>query len=341
MKRFFIVIIISLSGIRSLVAQYDAQLSNQWAAINYYNPAYAGATDNLELTGLFRQQWLGIDGAPRTAFVVGQMPISLMGKTHGIGAIGFTEKIGLFSHTIVSGQYAWKKNIGKGVLSIGIQGGYISESFKGSEIDFVPPEGDEYHEQEDPAIPGSDISGGAIDAAFGLMFSRPKWYVGLSVTHLTSPQLQLDENTIMEVPRAYYFTAGYNIPLNNPLLELRPALLVKTTSMSPYAEVDSIVAELAENSTAKAMMTMMQVDLSVRMIYNKTFWGGLGWRKGDAAMLSFGGKFKGIEAGYAYDFPISAILKGSTGSHELFIKYIVDLSKKKNNRYRHKSVRIL
>ena len=275
--RSFFLIIIFLSSARLLVAQYDAQLSNHWAAINYFNPAYAGTSGNLEATALYRQQWIGIEGAPRTTLMSGEMPMYFLGRTHGVGALLFTEKIGLFSHTIASGQYAYKKELGKGSLSVGLQVGYTSESFKGSEIALDVPPGDEYHEESDEGIPTTDIAGSSIDAAFGLMFVKRKWYVGASVTHLLAPQLILDENIVMEVPRAYYLTAGYNIQLNNPLLELQPTLLLKTTQMSSYAEPDSITKMIA-GSTAKAMMTMMQIDLSARLIYNKTFWGGLGWR---------------------------------------------------------------
>ncbi len=302
--------------------------------MNYFNPAQAGQSGNLEALALYRQQWLGVDGAPQTTLISANMPQYFLGRTHGLGAIMFSEKIGLFSHSIVAGQYAYQKRLAKGMFSAGIQIGHINETFKGSDVEIEFE--DEFHQGADEAIPTSDVSGSAIDVALGLLLSKPKWYVGISATHLTAPKLKLGENTIMEVPRAYYLTAGYNIQLNNPLLELRPALLIKTTEMG-----SSIVPDSIKGKTVNAMMTMTQIDLSVRAIYNKTFWGGLGWRKGDAVVVMMGGKFKMIEAGYAYDFPISAMLKGSTGSHELFIRYTVDLGKRKGEINKHKSVRIL
>jgi hypothetical protein len=54
-----------------------------------------------------------------------------------------------------------------------------------------------------------------------------------------------------------------------------------------------------------------------------------------------GGKFKMIEAGYAYDFPISRIIKASTGSHEVFIRYSMEIDLNKRIKNKHKSVRIL
>ena len=86
---------------------------------------------------------------------------------------------------------------------------------------------------------------------------------------------------------------------------------------------------------------MTQLDVSMRLIYNNLLWGGLGWRLDDAAIVMIGGQYKNIQAGYAYDFPVSAIRKGSTGSHELFLKYITDLDLGKGKKNKHKSVRIL
>jgi type IX secretion system PorP/SprF family membrane protein len=226
----------------------------------------------------------------------------------------------------------------KGTFSVGIQGGYINQSFDGTKVEI--PE-DDYHEQTDEAIPTTLVSGTSIDGALGVFFSKKKWFAGLSVTHLLAPTLTLGDNYKFEIPRTYYFTAGYNIQLNNPLLELRPTVLVKTMEMSSlYLDGDSLL-EKVETNTFKAMLRNTQVDVSMRMVYNKQFWGGVSWRKGDAVMLTLGGKIKMIEAGYIYDFPISRIIKESTGSHEVFIRYTMEINLNKGVKNKHKSVRIL
>ena len=337
-KTRFLLLLIVLSGFRPLKAQFDTQLSNYWAAINYFNPAYAGQTGNLEATLLSRMQWVGIENAPRTTIFAVQMPYSLLGKVHGVGASMYNDRSGLFSVTVYSGQYAWKKKMLKGNFSAGIQVGYINQSFDGTKVD-IPQ--DDYHNQTDEAIPTSLVSGSSVDVALGFFFSKAKWFAGLSVTHLLAPTIDLTDTHVFEIPRSYYFVAGHNIQLNNPLLELRPTLLVKTMEMSSlYLEGDSLL-EKVETNMMKAMLRNTQVDVSIRMIYNKQFWGGLSWRKGDALMLTLGGKFKMIEAGYAYDFPISMISKASTGSHEVFIRYITEINLNKGIKNKHKSVRIL
>ncbi|MCL1934525.1 MAG: type IX secretion system membrane protein PorP/SprF [Candidatus Azobacteroides sp.] len=337
-KTLFLVPIIVLAGYHPLKAQFDAQLSNYWAAVNYFNPAYAGQTGKLEATLLSRMQWVGIENAPRTTILAAHMPFSFLGKVHGIGASLYNDRSGLFSVTVYSGQYAWKKKIKKGTFSAGIQVGYINQSFDGTKVEI--PE-DDYHNQTDEAIPNSMVSGSSVDVALGFFFSKEKWFAGLSVNHLLAPTLNLSDNYVFDIPRSYYFTAGYNIQLNNPLLELRPTVLVKTMEMSSlYLDGDSLVEKI-ETNLMKAMLRNTQVDISLRMVYNKRFWGGLSWRKADALTLMLGGKIKMIEVGYAYDFPISRIAKESSGSHEVFIHYTMDINLNKGIKNKHKSVRIL
>ena len=337
-KALFLLSIIVWVGFHPVKAQFDAQLSNYWAAVNYFNPAYAGQTGNLEAALLSRMQWVGIENAPRTTILAAHMPYSFLGKVHGVGASLYNDRSGLFSVSVYSGQYAWKKKMLKGTFSAGIQVGYINQSFDGTKVEI--PE-DDYHNQTDEAIPTSLVSGASIDVAAGFFFSKEKWFAGLSVNHLLAPTLNLSDNYVFEIPRSYYFTAGYNIQLNNPLLELRPTVLVKTMEMSSlYLDGDSLV-ERIETDLIKAMLRNTQADVSLRMVYNKQFWGGLSWRKADALTLMLGGKIKMIEAGYAYDFPISRIIKESTGSHEVFIRYTMDINLNKGIKNKHKSVRIL
>jgi type IX secretion system PorP/SprF family membrane protein len=337
-KTLFLIQVIVLIGFHPLKAQFDTQLSNYWAAINYFNPAYAGQTGTLDAMLLSRIQWLGVENAPRSTVMTLQMPYSFLGRVHGVGASMYNDRSGLFSVSVYSGQYAWKKKMLKGDFSAGLQVGYINQSFDGTKVEI--PE-DDYHEQIDEAIPNSLVTGASVDAALGIFFSKEKWFAGLSVNHLLAPKLILSDNYVSEIPRSYYFIAGYNIQLSNPLLELRPTLLVKTMEMSSlYLDGDSLVEKI-ETNTMKAMLRNTQVDISVRMIYNKQLWGGLSWRKGDALTLMFGGKLKMIEAGYAYDFPISRIIKESSGSHEVFIRYSMELNLNKKVKNKHKSVRIL
>ena len=320
MKRILSIIIILFSvNCLWLAAQYDAQLSNYWAAMSYYNPGYAGQSGKLEMTALNRQQWLGFGGAPNSMLISADMPFAFLGRTHGVGAIIFTQNIGLFKHSILSGQYAYKKKLWGGDFNVGVQASKVDATWQGTKLDITPPESDDYHEGTDDGLPARDIKSSALDFSLGLYYSQKKWYAGFSVTHLIEPEMieKEGETNITYLIRGYYLMGGYNIQLDNPLLELRPSIFVKS------------------------IMQMNQLDISARLFYNKMFYGGLGWRYGDAGIVMLGANIKDFQAGYAYDFPISAIRKGTTGSHEIFLKYSIniDLNKKTKNQY--KSVRIL
>ena len=47
------------------------------------------------------------------------------------------------------------------------------------------------HDPNKTAIPTSDVSGTAFDANVGVYFSAPRYWAGFSVTHVTSPSIEL------------------------------------------------------------------------------------------------------------------------------------------------------
>ncbi len=46
--------------------QKEPQYTQYMYNIGSFNPAYVGSTENPEITSMYRAQWLGIPGAPRT-----------------------------------------------------------------------------------------------------------------------------------------------------------------------------------------------------------------------------------------------------------------------------------
>ncbi|MCD8193841.1 MAG: type IX secretion system membrane protein PorP/SprF [Tannerellaceae bacterium] len=294
--------------------QYDAQLSQYFYAMGYYNPAYAGVSGDLNALALHRQQWVGIKGAPKSFFITADMPLSFRETQHGGGVVVFTESIGLFRNTHFAGQYAYKQKLFGGTLSIGLQVGLANISFDGTGVEIGESE---YPDHSDPAIPTTEVEGMALDMNIGFYYTHKKFYVGFGSTHISEPELELEENIYTYIGRAYNFTGGYNIQLKNPLYELQPSVFLKTD------------------------MSSFQADITARLIYNKMFNGGLSWRVNESVILLLGAQFNGIQVGYAYDFPTTPILRGSSGSHEIFLNYRLKLKKTKTGKNKHKSVRIL
>jgi type IX secretion system PorP/SprF family membrane protein len=320
-KRFWLVIAIGSLCVAHAWSQSDAQLSQYFTAMGYYNPAYAGKTGGLNVSALYNVQWLGMENAPKSMFIAADMPWKYGKSQHGLGVVVFNETLGLDKNLYASGQYAYKKKIGKGTLSIGLQAGLISVAFDGGSIN-IPESEDHEPAESDEAMTTAQVDAKGLDLAAGLFYYTDKYYVGLGSTHLLEPKLELDENSERMVNRMYNLTAGYNIQTKNPLIELQPSVFAQTN------------------------LQMTSVDVTARVVYNKMFNGGLGGRMSDngkvgSAILYLGATMKGFRVGYAYEFPTSAIVKMSAGSHELMATYQLKLDKPKGNRNKHKSVRIL
>lgn len=295
-------------------AQYDARLSQYFMAKPYYNPAVAGATEDLNILALARLEWVGMSGAPMSFFVTSDMPLNIGKTQHGIGLAVYTESIGLFMNTHVGAQYAYKHKLFGGVISGGLQIGLVNQSFDGSKVEMVESE---FHQETDAAIPTEQVSGMGLDLNFGIYYNHKRFYAGFGMTHLTQPELQLDENAYTYIGRSFNLMGGYNIQLRNPLIELQPSVFLLTDMQSFHA------------------------DITARLEYNKMFNGGISYRVNESVGVMFGVKIGRFQAGYAYDFPITALGRASSGSHELCLRYAMKLNKTKTGKNRHKSVRIL
>ena len=314
MKRVFLFIIALITCTVSVRAQDDVQLSQYFLGMGYYNPAYAGTTGDLNMLGFFRQQWIGMPQAGTSFFVIADMPLTFGKTNHGIGLVVNTESIGLYQNTKVAFQYAYKQKLFGGTLSVGLQGGIFNKTFDGTKV-YIPES--DYHQLEDEAIPRTSVQAMALDVNAGVYYTHKHFYVGFGATHLTAPEMQFEENAYTYLSTGLNLTGGYNIQFNNPLYELQPSVFLKTD------------------------MQTFQADITARMVYNKMFNGGLSWRVNESVVVLLGAKFGRFQVGYAYDFPTTAILKASTGSHEVVVRYQLKLKKTKTGKNRHKSVRIL
>lgn len=327
MKKGLLAIAILIGFVDVIHSQNDIMYSHYFTTINYYNPAYAGKTGYLNTMGVYKQQWTGIKNAPGGFMVAADMPWRFMKADIGLGIVAVNEKSGLFSYTNFGAQLAYKRKWKKGILSIGLQAGVTMQSFDGTRSD---PNGDKDDKDptepttrasEDEAIPTTKINGNALDMNFGLFYHTDKWYAGIAVSHITEPALKMDQWQD-NVPRTYNLTAGYNIKPKNSLFELRPSIFVMSTSQFTTG------------------------DITMRLIYNNMFSGGLGWRMNDKTLANnlsvyLGAKIWRFELGYAYEYSLSAISRGSTGSHELLATYRINIKKTRKDKNKHKSVRIL
>lgn len=308
----------------SAKAQNDLLLTQSWAVPSFYNPAATGLSDFVKIRGGARLQWIGIDNAPRTFLATADSPLKIGKQRIGLGVNFSQESLGLFSNMLINIQGSYKLKFLKGELSIGVQAGYYNSAFKGSEV--YLPEGDDYHQTVDEAIPTQDLTGSSFDLSAGIHYSH-KWFnIGISGLHLLDPTVRLNsegnENSETaqyetKLTRRLYFTADSNIPLKNTLFELQPSVLVASDFKTVNAQA------------------------ALRARYNKFLSFGVGYTYQNAVSVMIGAEFKNFFLGYSYDYPLSAISKASSGSHEIIAGYQLKLDFSGANKHKHRSIRIM
>ena len=310
MKRLlFLIVMFIFAGI--LKAQQDVSFAHYWAMEPSFNPASVGKENKLNAVAAYAMQLAGFEHNPKTMYLAADMPFYALRSYHGAGVQLLNDDIGLFSHKRLGLQYAYKKNLFKGVLSAGVQFSLLSESFNGSKLDVIDP--------GDPALSTSDITGTGIDLSAGVYYLHRNWYVGLSALHLNSPRVDLGETNELDVSATYYLTGGYNIRLRNPFLTIHTSALGRTDGVA------------------------WRADVTARLKYsheNKVMYAGVSYSPSTSVTVLIGGNLHGIHVGYSYEVYTSAIGLGN-GSHELFVGYQTDLNLYKKGRNLHKSVRIL
>ncbi len=314
-----------MEGGRKAMAQNDPQFVQYWAVPTFYNPAYLGQKEFVRIRLGANLQWLGIKRAPQSYIVTADMPVKLGKKQRmGVGVTGMMESIGLYGNTWVSAQASYQFRVLKGVLSVGIQPAYYNTKFKGSEV--YIPEGDDYHQPDDEALPKEDVAGQAFDLSAGISYTHKYFSVGISALHILEPKIELSEDNASDtettqfsatVPRQMYFMADGNIPIKNSLFSLQPSLLVRT-------DFSNFSAEVTLRSTFKQFISF-----------------GLGYRWEDALSAMIGAEFKNFFLGYAYSYPLSPLNRASSGSHEIVAGYMVKLNFGDKNKNKHRSIRIM
>lgn len=299
MKKVRTVILALIIPASVVFGQQDPVVSYYMFNTQTYNPAFSGMTGMITATALTRQQWVGFPGAPSTMIFNVNAPFSLLGLRSGAGLLVEADKYGFSNDIELSLSYSAHFPVGSGTLGAGFSAGMLNKTlapewFIPSGTGHTPPSGD-------PLIPENDESFLALDISAGVFYQGLNYYAGISVTHLNQPKIKYSE-TATYVSREYYLTAGYYFQLPDPSLELIPSVFI-----------------VNDGATTQYLATGM-----VR--YNKKIWGGVSYRISDA-ITGFAGVelYNGLKIGYGYDFPISEIRKGTSGSHEFVVSYSFDL----------------
>jgi len=295
------------------VAQQDPQFTQNRFNQLTVNPGFAGSSGFINFSLLNRYQWVGFPGAPVTTVFNTDAAIKLIGANDGVGFSVINDVIGFEKNISIGLNYSWRTKVGNGNLGSGISLGLMNKNLN---LDMTGIDGSDLVNTTDPSLPQGKAGGVMADMGIGFYYQHKNYELAVSARHLNQPTLTFDESGSYSIRRHYYLSGSTTLQTANERLEAMPAFFFKTEG------------------------TTWQADLNMNFQYDKRFWGGIGYRIGDAILINMGAEFwNGIKFGYSYDISTSALSRYNGGSHEFFFAYSVLLYKKRTHKYR--SVRFL
>ena len=257
------------------------------------NPGYAGSGEVANATVLNRQQWVGMEGAPRTFAITANTPISKIDC--GLGLSLITDKIGPTQQTGFFLDYAYHLKVSKkGKLGMGIKAGFTHYKANFQDIQTTTANDVAFSQNID----------GDVKANFGVGFFyyTKDFYAGFSVPKLLKSDLTTGSSVTNEKlsvsERHYYFIVGNVFDLNEKL-KFRPSALAKINKGTP-----------------------MQIDLTANFILLEKFWLGAMYRIGNAfGFIAQIQLIKSLRVGYAYDITTTHLKKYNSGTHEIMVSF--------------------
>lgn len=270
-------------------AQQDAQYTQYMYNTININPAYAGSRGALSIFGLYRTQWVGLDGAPETSNFSVNTPLS--NSNLGLGVSLVNDKIGPTNENTISADLSYTVPTSETFkLSFGIK---ATGNLFSLDVNKLQPE-----HQGDPQF--QDLNSKfSPNVGAGVYWHSDKAYVGLSVPNFIETNRYDDNDTaIFKDKINYYLIAGYVFDLD-PYIKFKPAVLTKMVEGSP-----------------------LQVDLSANFMFNDKFVAGLAYRWSAALSAMAGFQVTdGLFIGYSYDRETTRLNNYNSGSHEIFLRF--------------------
>ncbi len=284
---------------QGLFAQQDAQYTQYMFNTMSVNPAYAGSRGQLSIAALYRSQWVGLDGAPKTQTLNLHSPIRNSRLGYGVSIVNDDIGNGTVQQTYFDGVLSYTIDVSLDAkLSFGLKAGgnLLNLDFNGlRNFDLEPTATDNIENRFSPNF------------GVGIYYHTNQFYAGLSAPNLLETKhfdnSGGDANSIDFLSQErinFYIITGYVFDLN-PNFKFKPALLTKVVGGAP-----------------------LQLDVSANFLYNDKFSFGAAYRW-DAALSALVGFqiSEQLMLGLAYDRETTALggTQFNDGSFEVFLRF--------------------
>jgi len=294
---FAIIVISCLSSNSQQLPQFSQYMFNTISV----NPAYAGSRETISVVGLYRSQWVGLEGGPSTQTLSAHSP--LKNEKIGLGLSIINDQLGFENFVFAYGDFSYTIKTNENTkLAFGLKAGFTHYNL----------DGDNFLNEEqittDPFF--SNISSRwNPNLGVGVFYHSNRWYVGLSAPRILKTDYNLRGNDdggpeYLALERiGYYLTGGYVFDLNENL-KLKPSTLFKVTNGAPIS-----------------------FDINANLLFFEKFWVGAAYRYNqDTTTLGALADFqvsKQLRIGYSYEYFLSDLRPYTSGTHEILLMFEV------------------
>jgi type IX secretion system PorP/SprF family membrane protein len=274
----------------SVSAQQEPQYTQYMYNPSVINPAYAGSLGYGSLFSLYRTQWIGLEGAPKTLNLSYHQPLE--NTNLGLGGNIVHDEIGPSATTNLAVDVSYTIRFeNESRLAFGMKvGGQLLN------IDYTKLN---HYNPSDVSFSNNITNQFSPNIGAGLFYYNENSYLGLSVPMMLQTKMY-DEFAYSDVNRRqHFYLAGgkvYDLSYN---LKFKPAFVAKMVAGAP-----------------------LQLDLTGNFLINEKFTVGLAYRWSAAVSALVGFKVSDrLAIGYGYDRETTRLANFNSGSHELFLQF--------------------
>jgi type IX secretion system PorP/SprF family membrane protein len=253
-------------------------------------PAYAGSSGALNITGISRAQWVGFEGAPNTNSLSINGPLRRFNV--GLGLSIINDKWGPVRQNGVYVDYAYRVLLRDDqFLSFGIKGGFNIYQAYLTDLTINDP--------NDPAF-AYDVNFKFLpNVGVGVMWHSKRFFLGVSAPKILKNRIQSQnsENVYREVLH-FYGMAGYVFFLSD-MLKFKPTVLYRWAERTPsFADISGSF-----------------------LLYDRVWFGVTARIKNSYGLIFQFNVNNQLKFGYSYDQTTFHPTQVNSGTHEFMISY--------------------
>ena len=293
MKRLMTILFVGMAGLIS--AQQTEQLTQYMFNQFGLNPAFAGIKECIDTRFGFRTQWMGLEGAPRTAYanINGRIfrKKGFHKHRHGFGGSILSDATGPTSRTFVNPAYAFHFPFSKKLTAaVGVSAGFLQYRFNRSYVTLADP--------GDNAVDNATSKFMVPDINMGLLLYNDRFYGGFTLKQVWRNDLS-DIFSESRLTHHFYLNVGKKLKSGNEHISWVPSVLLKFTRLS-----------------------VPSADINLMADFDQTIAFGLSFRNTDAlAALVKVNFLKRFSFGYSFDLTTSDLRYGSSNTHEITLGF--------------------